>query len=273
MEGKEAQLAEERERGAAADFFSDMWALYLRTMRTNLRMPIWIVLNLFQPLLWLVMFSQLFQGIASLPGFPAGNYLQYFAPGVIAMTVLFGSAWSGMSLIYEWRSGVMDKMLATPCSRLALLLGRVLFHVTSAVVQGLIILLIALLSGAQLTGGVFGFLLIVYLVSVLGISFAAISFGLATRLKSEDPMVATLNFILMPLVFMSSAMMPAELAAPWLGYVMPLNPVNWAIAPIRSVMNEGWVATWSSWPYLLALTCFAAVTLFWASRSFVKVVE
>ncbi|MDH4275385.1 MAG: ABC transporter permease, partial [Gammaproteobacteria bacterium] len=103
----------------------DTWHLFKKYLRISMRMPMWTVFGLIQPLLWLIIFSSLFAGFATMPGFPAASYIDYFLPGVIVMTVLFGSSWSGVSLLREINAGTVARMLVSPVSRTAIVLSRV----------------------------------------------------------------------------------------------------------------------------------------------------
>lgn len=127
---------------------SDTWYLFGKYMRITIRMPWWSLFTLVQPLIWLLIFGQLFKNIAQLPGFPANSYVDFFVPGVLIMTVLFGSSWSGVSLLREITAGTVDKMLVAPVSRVAIVLSRVLHSAVQVLAQTLIILAVALIAGA-----------------------------------------------------------------------------------------------------------------------------
>ena len=135
-----------------------------RHVRATLRTPYFTVLGLAQPLFWLLLFGQLFQRMAEVPGFPAESYLQFFAPGVIVMNVLFGAAYAGMNVIDDINSGVLNKTLTTPVSRPALILGSLLASFFSQAVQVLAIFGIAHLMGLNVVTGLGGILLTVIIV-------------------------------------------------------------------------------------------------------------
>ena len=133
--------------------FSDTWYLFMRHIKVSLRTPIWLFVNLVQPLVWLLLFSRVFERMVDLPGFTSDSYLQFFAPGVIIMTVLFGSAWTGMNIIQDMDLGILDKMLATPVTRVSIVLGQVFGSVSTLVVQALLIFLIAWIMGVDIATG------------------------------------------------------------------------------------------------------------------------
>lgn len=245
----------------------DTWQLTLRRLRYSWRMPVWVVATLSQPLIWLLLFGQLFQNMVRIPGFPTDSYIQFFSPGVLVMTALFGSAWSGMGILNDYQSGVVDKYLVTPVSRVAIILGPVLDAAVTVIVQTLIILGVALLVGAHVAAGVGGAIAAVAVAALLGAAFAALSNGLAVLLQRDEPMIAILNFLLLPLTFLSTAMLPSFLIPGWIAGVARFNPVNWAVEATRSLIVGGW--TWGLIGRDLALlAAFAALLVLLATGAF-----
>ena len=246
---------------------SDTWYLFVRHIKDSLRTPIWLLINLIQPLVWLLLFSKVFEGVAELPGFTTDSYLQFFAPGVIIMTVLFGSVWGGMNMIQDMDLGILDKMLASPVSRVSLVLGRVFASVATLVVQALVIFLIAWIMGVDVAAGIPGVLLTVVIVILLGLSFAGLSNGLAILIKKPDPLIAFISFISLPLMFLSSAMMPSDLLPGWISTTKEFNPVSHAVESVRALVIEGY-----EWdvvlPDLGILAAVAAVAVVWATWMF-----
>src|SRR5262245_37542933 len=116
-------------------FITDTLHLVGRHIRTTLRLPIWIAVTLIQPVIWLTLYGQLFRRVVDLPGFEGASYIQFLTPGVVLMTALFGSAWSGMGLIMDLSGGVLNRMLATPVHRGALIAARVLHAAITVSVQ------------------------------------------------------------------------------------------------------------------------------------------
>ncbi len=219
---------------------ADTWHLLVRHLRYSFRMPTWVVINLIEPLIWLVLYGQLFRSLVLLPGFPTSSYLQFFSPGVVVMTALFGSAWSGMGILTDIHFGVLEKYLVTPVSRTAIIAARVLHAAVTVAIQALVILLVAVILGARVSSGVGGALLIAGIAALLGITFSAMSNGAAIILRREEPLVALLNFVLMPLLFLSTAMMPSRLMPVWVADLAHFNPVNWAVGATRILVVAGW---------------------------------
>ena len=247
--------------------FSDTWYLFMRHIKVSLRTPIWLFINLVQPLVWLALFSRVFERMVDLPGFTGDSYLQFFAPGVIIMTVLFGSAWTGMNMVQDMDLGILDKMLATPVTRVSIVLGRVFGSVSTLVVQALLIFLIAWIMGVDIATGFPGVLLTVVIVTLLGLGFAGLSNGLAIVMKRPDPLIAFISFITLPLMFLSSAMMPGDLLPGWIQTAKTFNPVSHAVESVRSLVIVGY-----EWdvilPDLLILAGIATFMVVWATSMF-----
>lgn len=222
-------------------FLNDTGHLLIRHLRTTLRLPIWIAVTLIQPVIWLTIYGQLFRRVVEIPGFGAASYIQFLTPGVVIMTALFGSAWSGMGIIEDLTDGVMDRMLATPVSRAALISARVFHAALTVAVQSVIILLFGMVLGARIDGGVPGFLAIILLGSLLGAGMSALSNGLALVTRREETLIAVINFFGLPLTFLSTAFMAAELMPGWIRALAGANPVNWAVIASRDAMlGQAW---------------------------------
>jgi ABC-2 type transport system permease protein len=250
---------------------ADTWHIVVRGLRARIRMPVFIFMSLFQPVLWLVLFTQIFKSLGgSVMG--GSSYLQFFAPGVVVMTVLFGSAFSGFGLLMMMDMGILSKMLATPVTRVSIILGQVIAAVVVSVVQAAIIFVIAAIMGVDVATGVPGVLLALFTVALLGLAFAAFSNGLALLVKRQETVMATTNLLTMPLMFMSSTMMPAAALPDWLDTVRRFNPVDYAVVGVRGLVLEGYV--WSDlWRSLLVLGVLAVVAVAFATLMFRKQAE
>jgi ABC-2 type transport system permease protein len=216
-------------------FFTGTWLVFSRAMRLSLRNPVWVILGLIQPILYLTLFGPLLEPVASAPGFPPGDSWQVFVPGLLVQLGIFGAAFVGFSLIAEWRAGVVERMRVTPASRSSLLVGRVLRDVVVLVVQGAILVGSALLFGleAPLESIVIGLLI----VALLGASFSALSYGMALKLKSEDAFAPLLNGVIVPVLLLSGILLPMSLAPEWLQTLANLNPLTHVVDGVRAVFR------------------------------------
>jgi ABC-2 type transport system permease protein len=249
---------------------ADTWYIVQRDLRVRIRMPVFIIMNLFQPVLWLVLFSQIFKALGNMPGI-GSSYLQFFAPGVVVMTVLFGSAFAGMGMLMDIDAGILAKMLATPVTRVSIITGRVIASVVVSIIQALIVFIIAAIMGVHFATGVPGVLFALFLVALLGVGFAAFANGLALLLKRHELVITISNLITMPLMFLSSMMMPSGLLPGWLNTARHFNPVDYSIVGVRDLILQGyvWSDLWRSFAVLLALAVAGVVfgTLMFRARA------
>lgn len=212
---------------------ADTWHLFNKYMIITLRMPLWSLFTLIQPLMWLIIFGQLFGRFVQ-----SDNYIDFMVPGILIMTVLFGSSWSGVSLLREISAGTVDKMLVSPVSRVAIVLSRVLHSAVQVIAQAFVMLLVAWAMGSTITTNVGCLLLGMLVVFLLGIGFAAISNGFAITLQREEPLVMIGNLMTLPLMFFSSALVPKAFMPAWIQYVSVINPITYAVEAVRGVLVE-----------------------------------
>jgi len=247
--------------------FADTWFLFNKYMKISIRMPLWSLFGLIQPLLWLFIFGSLFKYFASLPGFPADTYIDYFLPGVLIMTILFGSSWAGVSLLREINAGTVDKMLVSPVSRTAIVLSRVLHSAIQAVLQAIIVLIAAWFMGATTNMNPAYLGLAILVILLLGIAFAALSNGLAIMLQREEPLVVMGNLMTLPLMFFSSAMVPQQFMPEWIATIAVVNPIEYAVMAVRAILETEpqWDLFFKGFGVTLL---FAIGTLYWAVSAF-----
>ena len=125
------------------------------------RQPWWIAISLAQPIVYLLLYAQLFKRVVELPGFNASSYLTFVTPGIVVMTALFGGGWNGMGIIQDLDRGIMDRFLVSPISRVALIAGRLLALARDDLIQSAILLTLAALSARGSTAGVSGLIVLV----------------------------------------------------------------------------------------------------------------
>jgi len=148
--------------------FRDTWLIFERSIVLSLRNPVWVIMGILQPILYLLLFGPLLTNIAKMPGFPPGGAFNVFVPGLLVMTALFGSAFVGFGLCDEMREGVVERMTVTPMSRVAMLVGRSLRDVVLLVGQGLIIVILAVPFGLEINlGGVAVAFLMLALIGIM----------------------------------------------------------------------------------------------------------
>ena len=239
----------------------------LRYLRVLMRQGAWIGITLVQPLIWLLLFGALFKTVTKIPGFHGGSYIAFLAPGVVVMLAVSSAGWTGMGFIEDMTSGVMDRMLASPVWRGALNLGSVAQAVLTIVIQSLLIVGLALAMGAHFRGGVGGVAILVLVGALLGGVFASLSNGVALLARQREALIGAVSFVLLPLTFLSSALMQRNLEPSWIRTVSEYNPVNWAADAGRSAAlgHIDWGLVASRIGYLVALLVVCA---WFATRAF-----
>ncbi len=239
--------------------------IFRRAMRLSLRNPVWVVIGLVQPVLYLALFGPLLKSIAAAPGFPPGDAWQVFTPGLLVQLGIFGASFVGFGLIAEWRSGVIERMRVTPASRTALLMGRVLRDVVVLVVQATVLTVTAVAFGlrAPLAGVVLG----IVVVGMLGAAFASLSYAAALQLKSEDALAPLLNGLAVPLLLLSGILLPMSLAPAWLRYLSDANPLKWVVEAVRELFL-GRVTSWVVLGGLGAAVALIAIGIAVGTRTF-----
>lgn len=240
-----------------------------RLLRTLRRMPTFLVVGLVQPVIWLLLFGQLFRSVVNLPGFTlgSGGFLQFLTPGVVMMTALFASAWAGTTYLQDIDRGVMDRLLTSPAGRGAMMCATMAYQAIQTVIQSLVIVVIALIAGARFPGGVVGIGVTALAAVLLALIFSALSNAVALLTRQQATLIAISQFTTLPLMFLSSAVMDLRVAPSWVGRVAAYNPVEWAVVAARRAMLVP--ADWSTvWARLGLLAVAALVMGFLATRAF-----
>jgi ABC-2 type transport system permease protein len=238
-----------------------------RLLRATARQPAFVVITLVQPMIWLLLFGQLFKRVVEIPGFSGGTYIDFLTPGVVVMTVLFSSGWTGMAYIEDMDRGVMDRMLSSPISRGAMMASSTVNQAVSTAIQSLVIVGVGLLAGASYDGGPLGVLVMLVAAVLLAGSFSALSNGMALLVRTRESLIGFSTMLTLPLSFLSSAMMDKATAPDWIRTAAGYNPVDWAVVASRQALSADpdWAAVWLR---LGGLAAVALVTGWIATRAF-----
>jgi ABC-2 type transport system permease protein len=186
---------------------------------------------------------------------------------VIVMTALFSSGWAGTVYIEDMNRGVMTRLLASPVRRGAMMIGTLAYQGLTTVLQTLVVFGIALLAGARFPGGVTGVAVTMLAATLISVVIASLSNALALLLRQQEALIGISQFIVLPLQFLSAAIMDVNLAPQWVQDIARYNPVNWAVVAAREALlaNPDWSVVWSRLGFLAA---FAAVMAWLATRAF-----
>jgi ABC-2 type transport system permease protein len=236
-------------------------------MQHTLRNPVFIIVSMFQPLLYLLLFMPLLNSLGGVPGIPLGKTVEIFIPGLLVLQALFGSAFVGFLLIDDIRTGVIERFLVTPVRRPSILLGRVLRDAVVLLFQCVLITLVAIPFG--LTVNVGGFLIALLLFAIIGVTMASMSYGFALIFKIEDPLAPTLNTIALPVMLLSGIILPLALAPIWLQDIAKFNPFSYGVDAARALF----VGNFQGFDIVegfVIISALAIVLFLWGLRSLNK---
>ena len=245
----------------------DTWFMVGRQARNLMREPIWIAMILIQPLVWLILYGQLFKNVVHLGGFGTSSYITFLAPAIVVMNAFFGATWSGMAMIQDLHRDVVERFLATPVRRSSIVVSQIVRSAITAAIQAVIIVGVAFVLGASISQGFVGVLIVVLAGVLVNSAFAGMSQGIALLTRKEATMIAVANFIGLPLLFLSSTLIAVKQMPQWMQTVAKFNPVNWGVVMAREVVLPGtdWTVVATRAAALMALTL--VMTAF-ATRTF-----
>lgn len=208
-----------------------IYYIWLRELKRYIRSKPRIFGSLGMPLLFL--FALGF-GLSSQLNIGGTNYLEFILPGIMAMSVLMNSMMSGVSVVWDKQFGFMREMIVTPVSRTKIIMGKTLGGATTALIQGLLILLISLFIGIKIpsTGGL---LLAILFMVMVGISFSSLGLCFASRLDDMEAFPLIMNFVILPLFFLSGALFPikGENIPQALKLVAHIDPLTYGVDAMR----------------------------------------
>jgi ABC-2 type transport system permease protein len=245
----------------------DTQHMTVRHLMALWRQPWWIAVSLVQPVIWLLLFGALFKSVTDIPGFGSTNYIQFLAPGVVVMTAFFGAGWAGMPVIEDIDRGVIDRFLVSPVRRSSLISGRLASWSLTTAIQSLIIVVLALIVGATFANSVLGVVVLIVEAILVGAAFGCLSIGLALLIRKEETLIAAVQFLVLPLSFVSVTFMQKDLMPDWMQTVADFNPLNWAVEAGRDAVTAGpdWGSIAGKTGLLVAFLCLCG---FFAMRAF-----
>lgn len=242
-----------------------------------------VLTSLMQPLLWLVLFGTVFNQMfspssASLPPgtpsfspFGAVDAKSFLVPGIVAMTVLFGSIFSGIGVIFDREFGFLKEILVAPVSRESIVAGKALGGSTSAIIGGVLILGLSTLIGAKFTPDVplpLAILAALLAVLLISLGFVMLGIAFASKITSMEGFQMVMNFLVMPMFFVSSAFYPVAMMPGWLQSMTYVNPMFYGVDALRNCINGSAVGTLPLWQDLAVLFGFTVAMTVIATTMF-----
>lgn len=222
----------------------DSWYVAWRELIKFFRQKIRIIMVIVQPLIWLGLMGNMMSGLTNNPfaakSLGVSNYLDFMTPGIILMTALFGGIFGGLSIVWDRRIGYLEKLLASPIKRGAIPFGKTISSMIQGAIQASIIIVIASLLGVRFQTGIAGILLIIVIAMFFCIILSGLSLTLASVIKTQEALMAVVNFLIMPLMFTSNALFPRAVMPGWLAAISRVNPVSYAASAMRELTTQGW---------------------------------
>jgi ABC-2 type transport system permease protein len=208
-----------------------IYTIWLRNMKRFLRSKSRIVGSIAMPLFFLLFLGVGLNSVVQLPGL-GENYIVFLIPGMVAMSVLFTSVFSGIQIIWDKQFGFLKETLVAPVSRLEIMSGQTLGGATTAVIQGSMILVLSMFVGFPLLNPV-GFLIALAFMILIGISFTAFGIAIASRMEDMTGFQLIMNFVVFPIFGLSGALFPISSLPAWMIPLTLLDPLTYGVEGIR----------------------------------------
>jgi len=221
-----------------------IYVMWLRELKRYFRSKAQIIVSLGQPTLYLLALGFGFGPVFAKAG--AGNYIQFIAPGVIGMTVLFSSIFSGMAMLWDRQFGFLKETLVAPVPRILIIFGRTLGGATVASLQGLLMLIVCLIAGfrpVQPGGAGHNWLalpLAGIFIGMIALVFAGLGASIGSAIKDMQGFQMLMNFLVMPLFFLSGALFPLKNLGRILTWITHADPLAYGIDGLRGVLIGNW---------------------------------
>jgi ABC-2 type transport system permease protein len=214
-----------------------IYILWLRELKRYVRSRVQLVVSLGQPCLYLLALGFGFGPVFQQAGH--GSYLQFMAPGVVGMTVLFSSVFSGIAMLWDRQFGFLKETLVAPVSRMQIMIGRTMGGATVASIQGILILCISLIAGFRPHSWLaipLGFLFIIMIAMV----FAALGTAVGSVIQDMQGFQLVMNFMVLPIFFLSGALFPLANLPLVMKIITRLDPLAYGVDGLRGALINDW---------------------------------
>jgi ABC-2 type transport system permease protein len=216
---------------------SAIYILWLRELKRYVRSRVQIVVSLGQPVLYLVALGFGLGPVFARAG--NGSYLQFIAPGIIGMTVLFSSVFSGISMLWDRQFGFLKETLVAPVPRIYVMLGRALGGATVAVIQGLLVFVVCLVAGFRPLHWIAIPVSLIFIILIATV-FSALGTSIGSVIQDMQGFQLVMNFLVMPIFFLSGALFPLNNLPKVLGMITGLDPLSYGVDGLRGMFTGIW---------------------------------
>jgi ABC-2 type transport system permease protein len=253
-------------RSARAGLLQQIWLITWRNLVTISRTPAALLPPLAISIFFLVIYESTLGGASGfIPGLSGNSYLGFILPLSIVSSSLSGAGIAAQNMVRDIESGYFDKLLLTPISRAALLLGPILAGALILGLQASIVVTVALIMGLESATGLAGLLVVIGLAILLGTGFAGFTVSAALGSGSAAATQGA-SFIFFPLTFLTASFVPLDLLSGWLKTAAQFNPITYVLEAMRALLNSGWDNT-ALWHGILACLILATLMYILAIRA------
>jgi ABC-2 type transport system permease protein len=246
----------------------DTWLIFGRQMLLMARSPTAIAFAMAYPVTYLLLFAPMLRRALMVHSYEQAYRI--YVPGLLTYMAFLGGLFTGFGLLTELHSGVIERARVTPVSRVALMLGRALREVATLLIQGLIVVVLALPLG--LSVGLAGLVLAYMLLALLSLMAVSLSYGVTMKVTNAAALGPVLGTVSQPVMLLSGMLVPLTLAPLWMVQVARWNPFYWATNGMRALF-AGQLGASSVWESLVIVLVLSVVAMTWSVRLFARSVQ
>ena len=243
-----------------------VYILWLRQMIRFWRKKAAVVGALGQPIIFLFALGFGLSPIFAKAG--GGNYIQFISPGIVGMTILFSSIFTGVEIIWDKQFGFLKETFVAPVSRFEIMLGKTVGGATVAAIQGILVLLVTLIAGFRFENLALIPLALLFII-LTALLFSAVGTTIAARLDDMQSFPLIINFVIQPLFYLSGAILPIDGLPKALGLITKINPLSYGVDGLRYALSG--VSHFSLWLDLTVLVSLLFVFLIFGAYQFSKI--
>ncbi len=229
-----------------------VYTIWLREVKIFTRAKSRVAGSLATPIFWLVFVGIGFSSSFSFPGLSI-DYIDFMTPGIVGMTLLFSSMFSGLSVLWDKQFGFMKEMLVAPVKRTTIVLGKTVGGTTISLFQGIMILLVSMVMGVNIDFS--GFFMALVFMILISVSFVSLGLVFASRMEDPHGFQMIMSFVMMPVFFLSGALFPLERLPLWLKSLAYLDPLTYGVDGLRgSLIHMNQFSLWLDFSVLFVFS-------------------
>ncbi len=212
-----------------------IYVMWLREMKKYVRNRSRLAGNLAMPFFFLAFLGMGFNSL-EISGLPEGvSYIEFLAPGIVSMTLLFGSMFAGVSILFDRQFGFLKEIMVAPVGRTSIVIGRIFAGMTSGVIQAFFILGISIFMGVRVPNPI-SLIYAIPFILVIAMSFVGLGISLASKIEDMHGFQMIMNFLVMPTFLLSGALFPLDKLPAWLAGISYLDPLTYGVDGLRGLI-------------------------------------